>query len=202
MTAIIFGVGGQDGYYLKAILEEQGIAVVGIGRSQEFLQVDLTNFGEVSALIKKYRPTYIFHFAANSTTSHYAWKENYDTISTGTIHILEAVKEFSKACRVFLSGSGLQFINENKPIKETDSFNAGSIYSVYRIHTVYAARYYRTLGIKIYIGYFFHHDSPLRSERHINRRIVSTAKRIAAGSSEKLELGDASVRKELALQGI
>lgn len=201
MTAIIWGAGGQDGYYLTALLEQQGISVVGIGKSDGLIKVDLTNFEEVCHLIKKHQPHYIFHLAANSTTRHRAWKENYDTISTGSIHILEAVKEFVPNCKVFLSGSGLQFLNESKPIKETDTFEASSIYSVYRIHTVYAGRYYRSLGIKVYIGYFFHHDSPLRSERHINIKIIATAKRIAAGSDEKLEIGDIGVKKEFGFAG-
>jgi GDPmannose 4,6-dehydratase len=66
---------------------------------------------------------------------------------------------------------------------------------------VYAARYYRTLGLKIYVGYFFHHESPLRSERHINKKIISTAKRISEGSDETLEIGDITVQKEFGFAG-
>ena len=201
MTAIIWGAGGQDGFYLKELLLKEGFHVIGISRSEGFINVDLDNYEAVSRFIKDSSPSYIFHLAANSTTRHAAWKENHDTISTGSLNILEAVKEFAPACKVFLSGSGLQFINAGKPIKETDPFEASSIYSVSRIHTVYAARYYRTLGLKVYIGYFFHHDSPRRSERHINKKIILTAKRIANGSKEKLEIGDVSVQKEFGFAG-
>lgn len=201
MTAIILGAGGQDGHYLSALLEAEGIEVVKVGRSENLRKIDLANFDEVAKLVKETKPDYIFHFAANSTTRHFAWKENHDAISTGSVHVLEAVHQFARGCKVFLSGSGLQFINEGKPIKETDPFNAGSIYSVGRIHTVYAARYYRTLGVQAYMGYFFHHDSPLRSDRHINKKIITTAKRIAEGSNEKLEIGDLSVKKEFGFAG-
>jgi GDPmannose 4,6-dehydratase len=201
MTAIIWGASGQDGFYLKSLLEQEGVDVVSISRSQNFLKIDLTNYEDVCELIKKQKPNYLFHFAANSTAQHHAWKENHDTISTGTIHILEAIKEFMPECKVFLSGSGLQFLNNGQPISENDPFCANSIYSVSRIHTVYAARYYRTLGLKIYVGYFFHHDSPLRSERHINKKIISTAKRISEGSDETLEIGDITVQKEFGFAG-
>lgn len=201
MTAIIFGASGQDGFYLKALLQKNNINVIGVARSEGFLKVDLTSFNDVSAFIQKFTPDFIFHFAANSTTSHEAWQENHDTISTGSINILEAVKQFAPGCKVFLSGSGLQFKNNAVPIKESDSFDASSIYSVSRIHSVYAARYYRKLGLKVYVGYFFHHDSPQRSERHINKKILSVAKKISEGSEEKLTLGDVSVKKEFGFAG-
>jgi GDPmannose 4,6-dehydratase len=75
------------------------------------------------------------------------------------------------------------------------------MYAVSRIHTTYAARYYRKLRLKVYIGYFFNHDSPLRSERHINKLITSTINRIAEGSTEMLEIGSLSVKKEFGYAG-
>ena len=70
-----------------------------------------------------------------------------------------------------------------------------------RIQSVYAARYFRSLGLKVYVGYFFNHDSPLRSERHITKKISETVKRIVGGSGEKLEIGDLSVIKEWSFAG-
>ena len=201
MTAIIWGCNGQDGHYLRDLLTAKGIKTIGISRSGEALKVDITSFAAVSALIKENQPDFIFHLAADSTTRHAAWQANHDTISTGTINILEAVKEHSPHTKVFLSGSGLQFKNEGKPIRETDPFDASSIYAASRIGSVYMGRYYRSLGLKVYVGYFFNHDSPLRSDRHINKKIIETAKRIAAGSKEKLAIGDISVRKEYGFAG-
>src|SRR6202008_1963773 len=108
----------------------------------------------VSKLIEEQKPDFIFHLAANSTTRHDALFENHATISTGSFNILEAVKNYSPQTKVFISGSGLQFVNADKPIKETDAFEARDPYSVSRIHSVYAARYYRRLGVKAYVGYF------------------------------------------------
>lgn len=201
MTAIIFGAGGQDGYYLNRLLQEKNIKVIGISRREGFVNIDIGSYEEVAALIKNNKPEYIFHIAANSTTRHDAMFENHKTISTGTLNILEAVKNYSPETKVFISGSGLQFKNENKPIKETDTFEARDPYCVSRIQSAYAARYFRTLGIKVYVGYFFNHDSPLRTERHITKKIAEAAKRIANGSKENLQIGDISVIKEYTYAG-
>ncbi len=202
MKALIFGINGQDGFYLSKLLQEQKIGVIGISRSKTaWLQGDVADFALVNELIKKEQPDYVFHLAANSTTSHDALFENHQTISTGTLNILESVYRYSKHTKVFLSGSGLQFVNKGKPISEKDEFYAGSPYCVSRIQSVYAARYYRELGLPVYVGYFFNHDSPLRSGRHINQKIVMAARRIAGGSNEKIEIGDIAVKKEFSFAG-
>ncbi|MEO7265990.1 MAG: GDP-mannose 4,6-dehydratase [Ferruginibacter sp.] len=197
MTAIIFGINGQDGFYLEQLLLSLNIIVHGVGRKD----IDISNYEKVAALIKDKQPEYIFHLAANSTTRHDALFENHATISTGTLNILEAVKNFSTHSKVFISGSGLQFKNNNRPIKEADAFEARDAYSVSRIQSVYAARYYRSLGIKTYVGYFFNHDSPRRTERHMAMKIAAASKRISAGSKEKIEIGDMSVVKEWTFAG-
>lgn len=202
MKAVIFGSNGQDGYYLNLLLQKLGIEVFCISRTNGNYIGDVANFSFVSDIINGIKPEYIFSFAANSTTNHNALFENHQTISTGTINILESVLLHSKDSKVFLSGSAMQFKNIGQPINEITPFEASSPYSIARIQSVYAARYYRDrFSMKIYVGYFFNHDSPLRSERHINQKIVSTARRIAQGSKEKLQIGDLSVRKEFAFAG-
>ncbi len=153
-------------------------------------------------LIKQYQPEFIFHFAANSSTKHETLFDNHNAISTGTLNILESVRLSCPAAKVFISGSAMQFKNDGKPINEQTPFEPGSPYSVARIHSVYAARYYRnTFGLMIYTGYFFNHDSPLRTEKHVNQKIVKAANRIASGSNEKLELGNIQVQKEFNYAG-
>lgn len=201
MKVIILGANGQDGYYLSRVLNQEGVDVIGISRNGNFMKTEIDNYYEISNIIKKEKPDYIFHLAANSTTNHSALFENHRTIATATLNILEAVKEFSSQTKVFISGSGLQFINNGLPIKETDPFAANDAYSISRIQSIYAARYFRTLGLKVYVGYFFNHDSPLRSERHVTKKISESAKRIRNGSKEKLEIGDMSVIKEWSFAG-
>jgi GDPmannose 4,6-dehydratase len=201
MTALIIGINGQDGYYLHQLLKEKGFEVTGISRSGDFLHTDITDFFSINKLIAELKPRYIFHLAANSTTGHHALFDNNKAISIGTINILEAVRLSSPDSKVFLSGSGLQFVNNDKPIKETDEFVASSAYAVARIHSVYAARYYRSLGIKVYVGYFFNHESPRRTKRHISKMIGDAVKRIKEGSEEKIEIGDMTVKKEWTFAG-
>ena len=181
------------------LLQKLEYTVIGISRNGS--NTDLTNFESVGELVKNNTPDYIFHLAANSTTRHDALFENHATISTGTFNILEAVKIYSPKTKVFISGSGLQFVNTEKPIKESDNFEARDPYSVSRIQSVYAARYYRKLGLQVYVGYFFNHDSPRRTERHMAKKISEAVKRISNGSDEKLEIGDIGVIKEWTFAG-
>lgn len=201
MKAIIFGVNGQDGFYLERSLQQREIEVIGISRHGGGLIGDVADFQFVERVIKESQPDYIFHLAANSTTRHEALFDNHAAICTGTLNILEAVHRHSRHSKVFLSGSAMQFVNDGVPIDENTAFAPTSPYSVSRIHSVYAARYYISLGIKVYVGYFFNHDSPRRTVQHINQKIASAAKAIAAGSIEKLELGDITVKKEFNFAG-
>jgi len=200
-TVIIFGANCQDGYYLAELYRKRGCEVLGISRTGDWLHGDVASLVLVEDLVRSRKPDVIFHLAATSTTRHDVLFENHKTIGTGTLNILEAVYKFYPQCKVFLTGSGLQFVNKGEPIHETDPFDASSAYSVERIHTVYAARYFRSLGIRVYVGYLFHHESPLRKPTHISQLIVQAVKRIAAGSSEKLQLGDISVEKEWGFAG-
>jgi GDPmannose 4,6-dehydratase len=202
MKTVIFGVNGQDGYYLKEIYQQREVEVIGISRSPgNWIQDDVSNFNFVENLIKNEKPDYIFHLAANSSTKHEALFENHQTISTGTLNILESVLRHSPESRVFIAGSGVQFENKGRPISETDNFEAKSPYSIARIQSVYAARYFRSIGVRAYVGYLFHHESPLRKDNHISKMITDAVKRIFNGSNEKITLGDISVKKEWAFAG-
>ena len=200
--AIIFGVSGQDGVFLSQLLLKEKIDVVGISRSSGTIKGDIADYEFVSSVVKLNQPDYIFHFAANSTTNHNALFDNVESISIGTVNILEAVRLNCTKAKVFLSGSALQFKNIGLPINHNTDFEAKSPYSVARIHSVYAARYYRNaFDLKIYIGYFFNHDSQLRTERHVNMKISAYAKRISNGSKEILKLGCIDVLKEFNYAG-
>lgn len=203
MKALIFGVNGQDGYYLNQLLINNNIEVVGVSDSvDQWIQGDVGNHSLVEDLVKRHQPEYIFHFAALSTTQHSALFANHNAISTGTLNILESVKLHNPGSKVFLSGSAMQFKNEGMPIGENTPFDASSPYAVARIQSTYAGRYYRhAFGIKIYIGYFFNHDSPLRTERHVNKMITAAVNRISKGSNEKLKLGNVDVQKEFNFAG-
>lgn len=200
-TAIIFGAGGQDGVYLTRLLQQKGINVAGVARNSAAIQGDVGDAKFVENIIRKYSPEYVFHLAAVSSTQHKFILEHQNTICNGVLYILESVKKYSMHSKVFLSGSALQFRNEGMPINEYNAFEAHDYYSVCRIHSTYAARYYRSLGLEVYIGYFFNHDSPFRSQNHMSQRIVTALINIADGSNEKITIGDISVKKEWGYAG-
>ena len=202
MKAIIFGINGQDGFYLKQHCESVGISCIGVSRSEgAWLRGSVSDFDFVGRHIKNEKPDFVFHLAANSTTRHDALFENHEAISTGSLNILEAVYRFCPHARVFITGSGVQFQNKGLPISENDPFEATSPYAIARIQSVYAARYYRRLGIRTYVGYLFHHESPLRKNAHMSRRVIVALAEILTGKRDKLEIGDPTVQKEWGFAG-
>ncbi|CAN5489270.1 GDP-mannose 4,6-dehydratase [soil metagenome] len=196
MKAIIFGSGGQDGFYLRRLLERENIETIGFSRSGGEVIGDVSDRDAVDRVIARERPDYVFHLAANSTTRHGALFDNHAAISTGTVNILESVYRLGAGTKVFLSGSAMQFENKGVPIDENTPFAPLSPYAVNRIHSVYAGRYFRSLSVNVYVGYFFNHDSPLRKPHHVNQKIA-----IAARSGDRIELGDIDVRKEFTYAG-
>lgn len=202
MRSLIFGVSGQDGHYLSEACRARGIDVIGISRSPgDWIEGNVAVLEFVETIINEYQPDMIFHLAAHSTTRHDALFEHHHTIGQGTLNILESVRNFVPGCKVFITGSGLQFVNTGGPISETDTFDHSSSYVVARNYSVQAARYFRSLGVKTYVGYLFHHESPLRKPNHISQMIAQAVLRIAGGSSEAIPLGDISTSKEWTYAG-
>jgi len=201
MKAAVFGCNGQDGAYLVDLLRGKGVETVGVSRSGEWHHADVGRLADVEAVLRGSRPDFIFHLAANSTTRHDALFENHETISTGALNILESARRYCPGARVFLTGSGVQFHNDGQPIDEGTPFEATSPYAVARIQSVFAARYYRSLGMRTYVGYLFHHESPMRKPTHLSRMIALAARRIASGVQQDISLGDISVVKEWTFAG-
>lgn len=202
ITALIFGSNGQDGFYLNKLLSNNGIKVYNISRKNSEIIGNVSDYNFVEKIVKEVNPDFIFHFAATSKTSHEFIFENHNSISLGTINILESVKIHCNNTKVFISGSALQFKNIGNPIDELSDFDPSSAYSTSRIHSVYSARYYREkFNLKVYVGYFFNHDSPLRSINHVNQKIVNACVNISKGNENKLILGDINIKKEFSFAG-
>ncbi len=199
MKAIIFGASGQCGRYLTEICVREGVSTTCVSRSQENgVKGDVSDSVFVDSIIEKIKPDFIFHLAANSTTNHSALFENHETISTGSLNICEAVRKFSPKSKIFITGSGVQFKNNGLGISEQTEFEAWNAYAVSRIQSVYAARYFRSIGIQTYVGYLFHHESPFRKPNHMSRLTTDFIKNIELGGPNKLLLGDIEVKKEWA----
>lgn len=201
--ALIFGAAGQDGHYLAEILSQSGVECIKTARNREgYQQCDVSSLEQVESLIRLHNPHYVFHLAATSSINHDFALANHKAIVDGTFNILETVKRDAPGCRVFLSGSALQFKESEEPIHEDSALTNSSIYSAQRNASLCLAKYYREhCRLSVYFGFFFHHDSPRRGNTHLAQRIASTVRRIKAGSHEKLHLYEPGVKKEWTFAG-
>jgi len=139
---------------------------------------------------------------ATSNVSHEFLFENHSSISLGTINILESVKTYSKESKVFIAGSAEQFENNGEPINESSPFKANSSYSAERIYSTHISRYFRgKYNVQVYLGFFFHHDSPFRSNNHLNQRIINFVKDLSVESKVKFRIGDYNIQKEFNYSG-
>ena len=201
-SAIIFGASGQDGCLLNNILINNKVTSHLVSRNNSPIKGDVSNYDFVCSLINSIKPDYIFHFAATSNVSHEFLFENHSSISLGTINILESVKTYSKASKVFIAGSAEQFENNGEPINEFTPFKANSTYSAERIYATHISRYFREKhNVQVYLGFFFHHDSPFRKENHLNQKILNYVKNFNEDQPQKLILGDYTIKKEFNFAG-
>lgn len=201
-SAIIFGYSGQDGYYLERLLSLQGIQVTCISRTgKEGIKGDVSDINFTNQIISLIKPNYIFHLAATSKVSDEYFNTNFLSITIGTLNILECAYKYCPRSKIFITGSGLQFINNGTAIKETDLFEAGDAYSLCRIQSVYAARYYRSKGLRVYVGYLFHHDSPRRKEDHLCMYIKKSIVKILNKEIYTFNINNLSVKKEWGYAG-
>lgn len=192
-TVIIFGASGQDGYYMQKLLRDLGGFEV---HALSHADCNVATQGYVAAKIATHKPDYIFHFAAKSSASHEVIRDNQRAIVDGTLYILEAVREYCPGCKVFLSGSILQFKNDPEGVDLSSTKSYNSAYAAQRWASVAMARYYRTLGLQVYVGYFSHHDSPRRGDNHLAKRLANDVKALAAGQIDHLVVRDPDDRKE------
>jgi len=201
MKALIFGANGQDGYYLRNLLLREGLTVCGGSRTGGDIRIDVSNAKDVRAVVKSFLPDYVFHLAATSSVDHEFLWENHGAISTGTLAVLDAVSCEVPAAKVLLVGSGLQFVNRGEPLDENAPLDFSSPYVVARNHSLFAARYFRRRGLRVYFAYLFNHDSPLRGSRHLNMKVAESAVRIAHGMEKSLAIGHLDAEKEFTFAG-
>lgn len=195
--ALIFGSSGQDGFYLNQILENLNIDVLCSSRSSGDIKGDVGNFDFVNKVINDFKPSYIFHLAATSSTLDNHIQENFNAIISGTFNILETSRRQSLETKVFISGSAFQFSNHNLPLNEKSSLNSNEFYSFARTKSLSLSRFYRRkYNIKIYFGFLFNHDSPLRNDNFFCKKIINLVKEKRYDHKTKINLGDLSYRKE------
>jgi len=216
-TALICGVTGQDGAYLADFLLKQGYKVYGTSRDPalakltnlhtigvhdriEMISMAPTDFGSVLAAIQKTQPDEIYALAGQSSVglSFEMPKETLESIVFGALNILEAVRLVDRSIRVYHAGSSECFGDlQEKPATETTPFRPRSPYGVAKTSAVMlVANYREAYRLFAVNGLLFNHESPLRPERFVTRKITAGAARIAGGSGEKLQLGNLDIVRD------
>jgi GDPmannose 4,6-dehydratase len=214
--ALIIGVSGQDGAYLADFLLGKGYEVHGTSRDHEISpfsnlrtlgvkeRVQLTSmvtsdFRSVLTALQKADPDEIYNLAGQTSVGmSFSYPvETFDSILIGTMNLLECVRLLGKPVKLYNAGSSEVFGNTSKPASETAPFHPRSPYATAKAAAHYAVANYReAYGLFAATGILFNHESPLRPQRFVTRKIVSTAVRIAAGSGEKLHLGNLDIHRD------
>lgn len=215
--ALIFGISGQDGAYLSQLLLGKGYEVHGTSRDAEMstfknlAALDLrekisahsaapTDFRSTWQAVSRVRPYEIYDLSGQSSVglSFQQPAETMESITIGTLNILEAMRFADWPVRLYSAGSGECFGDTGgQAANECTAFHPRSPYAVAKSAAFWEIANYRdAYDLFACSGILFNHESPLRPERFVTRKIVAAAARIGRGSTEKLTLGDLSVRRD------
>jgi GDPmannose 4,6-dehydratase len=214
--ALICGISGQDGAYLAQLLLAKEYQVVGSSRDAqmssfanlvrlgvrhqiEVESVALNDFRSVLQAILKIEPDEIYNLAGQSSValSFQQPVETLESISVGTLNLLEAIRFCGKPIKLYNACSGECFGDITDAADETTPFRPRSPYAVAKAAAFWeVANYREAYNISACSGILFNHESPLRPARFVTKKIVSAACRIAAGSREKLHLGNIAIQRD------
>lgn len=216
-TAFITGIAGQDGAYLARFLLGKGYTVHGLIRWDSYADPldglarldalglvderitlhtgDLTDMGNITALIKAIQPDEIYNLAALSQV-HVSFQtpaSTFDINTKGTLNVLEAVKllEMRSRTKIYQASSSEMFGQSPAPQNEKTPFEPCSPYGVAKLAAYWLARTYRdAYGLFVANGILFNHESPLRGEDFVTRKITKAVAEIELGRTEPLMLGN------------
>jgi GDPmannose 4,6-dehydratase len=215
--ALICGISGQDGAYLAKLLLEKGYEVTGTSRDAQMssfrnlqrleirdqvklTSMSLTDFRSVLQVIKKNQPDEIYNLAGQSSVglSFDQPVETLDSITTGTLNILEAIRFTGAPIKLYNAGSSECFGDtSDRSADEGTPFRPRSPYAVAKAAAFWeVANYREAYGLFACSGILYNHESPLRPERFVTQKIIAAACRIAQGSKETLTLGNMSIRRD------
>ena len=222
--ALIFGITGQDGSYLTEFLIKKGYLVHGVKRRSSSLNTsridhiyqdphekkrifflhygDVTDAISVSSLIKKIKPNEIYNLAAQSHVSVSfevpEYTANADAI--GALRILEAIKfhGFEKITKFYQAGTSEMFGKvKETPQNEKTPFYPRSPYGVAKVYAHWITINYReAYNIFACNGILFNHESPVRGETFVTKKIVSGLCKIKLGKQKKLFLGNLNAKRD------
>lgn len=208
-TALICGVSGQDGSYLAELLLKKGYTVFGTSRDAQgssfsnlqklgikdqirLISMVPEDFRSVLVALRKSQPDEIYYLAGQSSVglSFEQPAETIQSITLGTLNILEGCRMMDQKIKTYHAGSGECFGDtQGKPANESTPFYPMSPYAVAKSSAYWLVNNYSdAYGLFACTGILFNHESPLRPERFVTQKIIRAVKRIAQGSHEKLKL--------------
>jgi len=214
--ALICGASGQDGAYLCKLLLEKGYEVFGGSRDAQnnsfeslnklgiinnikFVSITLNDFRSVFQTINRIEPDEIYNLAGQSSValSFEQPVETIESIVLGTLNILEAIRFSGRAIRFYNAGSGECFGNAINAVDEQTPFRPRSPYGIAKATAFWQVANYRE-AYKLFActGILFNHESPLRKERFVTKKIISTAYRISLGQKIRLRLGNIDIQRD------
>lgn len=215
--ALICGISGQDGTYLARLLLEKGYQVHGTARDAQIAlfpnlitlgireqitchSMALNDFRSVLQVLAAVQPDEIYNLGGQSSVglSFEQPVETLESISVGTLNLLEAIRFLARSVKLYNAGSSECFGNtDGVPADESTPFRPRSPYAVAKATAFWeVANYREAYSLFACTGVLFNHESSLRPERFVTRKIILAAKRIAAGSKEKLSLGNISIARD------
>lgn len=160
----------------------------------------LNDFRSVLQVLFRVQPDEIYNLAGQSSVglSFDQPVETLESISVGTLNLLEAIRFTGSPIKLYSAGSSECFGNTGgHPADEETPFRPRSPYAVAKATAFWeVANYREAYNLFACTGILFNHESPLRPERFVTKKIVKSACRIAAGSSEKLHLGNISIARD------
>ena len=215
--ALICGISGQDGAYLSKLLLDKGYEVHGTARDAQMSTFNnlqhlgiresvtthsmaLNDFRSVLQVLARVVPAEIYNLAGQSSVglSFEQPVETLESISIGTLNLLEAIRFIGLPVKLYNAGSSECFGNtQSAPADETTPFIPRSPYAVAKSTAFWeVANYREAYHLFACTGILFNHESPLRPERFVTRKIINAACRIACGSKERLYLGNTSIARD------
>ena len=215
--ALVCGVSGQDGAYIARLLLEKGYEVYGGSRDSQMstfnnlnslgikndinlLSVNLNDFRSTLQSIIKIKPDEIYNLSGQSSVglSYEQPVETLESISIGTLNILESIR-FSNADIKFYNAGSSECFGDTKDnaADENTLFQPRSPYAVAKSTAFWLVSSYReSYNINASTGILFNHESPLRPDRFVTKKIISTACKIVKDKSLKLKLGNLDITRD------
>src|ERR1700736_6522593 len=215
--ALVTGISGQDGAYLAKLLLENGYEVcgtsrdaqmssfrnldrIGIRKDVQLASVALNDFRSVLQVLFKVQPNEIYNLGGQSSVSLSFEQpmETQESIYLGTLNLLEAVRFTGRGIKLYNASSSECFGDlGGQPATEETAFRPRSPYAVAKSAAFWqVANYREAYSLFACSGILFNHESPLRPERFVTKKIAAAACRIAAGKQKSITLGNIDVQRD------